>query len=184
MLGFYLSMLETEQERKRMSEVYEAYQTTCLFAAKSVLDDDWLAEDAVHNAWLNVAKKKELLFLPDDELRPLLITIVKRRAIDLGRRQARSIAESLDDTDRIPSSDEPLEVQISTAEDFERLEECVKTLSEPHRNILQMKYYSELSNTEIGQYLGVTNREVVIRLYKAKGKLRDSYFDEDVKYNA
>lgn len=112
MLGFYLSMLETEQERKRMSEVYEAYQTTCLFAAKSVLDDDWLAEDAVHNAWLNVAKKKELLFLPDDELRPLLITIVKRRAIDLGRRQARSIAESLDDTDRIPSSDEPLEVQI------------------------------------------------------------------------
>jgi len=47
-----------------------------------------------------------------------------------------------------------------------------------------MKYYSELSNTEIGQYLGVTNREVAIRLYKAKSKLRDSYFDEDVKYNA
>jgi RNA polymerase sigma-70 factor (ECF subfamily) len=176
LLGVYLSMLETEEERKRMSDIYEKYQMTCLFAAKSVLrDDDWLAEDAVHNTWLNLIKKKELLLLPDNVLRPLLITIVKRRATDLYRQKTRKMSNSLDEIEDIPSPEKSVEVQILNSEDFNRLIECIKSMEEHHRSILQMKYYLELSNTEIGKYFGITNRQVTVQLYNAKKKLRDYY---------
>ena len=178
MLGFYISMLETEHEKKRMADVYYAYQLRWLFIARKITKDDDLAEDAVHNAILNLLSKKDLLALPDEELNPLMITIVKRRAYDILEQRQRQVAESLDVMESIPSPDESVEIQIETAEDYQRLRECLKSLAEPHRIVLQMKYFSELSNKEIGEYLGITTKHVETKLYRAKLKLRKIYYEE------
>jgi len=178
MLGFYLSMLETERERKRMADVYDAYQMTCLFVAKSVIrDDDGLAEDAVHNTFLALISRKELLDLPDDRLKALVLAIVKRRAIDLLRKKTRDKTEPLDDIESMPSPAESVEVLMSKSVDFERLADKLSCMEETHRTILQLKYYAELSNTKIGEYLGITNRQVEVQLYRAKQKLKKSFFN-------
>jgi len=179
LLGLYLSMLETEQERNRMSEVYEAYRNTCLFVAKSYLeDDDWLAEDAVHNAFLTLISEKQLLTLPDNRLKAIILTIVKRRAIDLFRQKTRNITENLDDIEFMPSKEESVELQISTSEEYEKLIQLISDLKEPYRSIMHLKYFAELSNTKIGEYLGITNRQVEVHVYNAKLMLRKAFNDE------
>jgi len=177
MLSFYLSMLETEQEKKRIADIYEAYQLTFLYIAKSILQDDQLAEDAVHNTFLDLIRKKELLELPTEELKALLIVIVKRRSIDIMRQMTRNTTENIDDIESIPSPEDPVEIQISTSEDYRRLTDLIRCLNESHRSILQLKYFAELSNTEIGEYLGITNRQVETQLYKAKQRLREAFLD-------
>ena len=178
MLSYYLSVLETEQERKRMSDIYEEFQLAFLHAANGILRDTGLAEDAVHNAFINLIKNKELLALPNEELMALLLTIVKRRAVDLARQRKRNKTENLDDISAAPTPKEPVEVQVLTSEDFDKMTECVSRLDEPHRVILRIKYYFELSNTEIGQRLGLTNRQVALQVYDAKLKLRKLYSEE------
>jgi len=161
-----------------MSEIYYAHQKTCLFVAKSILQDDvWLAEDAVHNTFLAIIKKKELLELPDYRLRALILAIVKRRAIDLLRHKIRHKSENIDDMISIPSSEDSVEVTISTSEDFERLTEHLQRLNESYRSVLQLKYFSDLPNAKIGEYLGITSRQVEILLYNAKLRLRKSLND-------
>ncbi|MCL2747986.1 MAG: sigma-70 family RNA polymerase sigma factor [Oscillospiraceae bacterium] len=185
LLGFYISVLETEQERKRMSDIYVAYQRTCLYVAKSFLEDDeFLAEDVVHNTFINLIRNKELLDLPDNKLKALLLAIIKKRSIDLFRQKTRNSTENLDDYQSMPSPEESVEVQIATSEDFERLTSSLTCLNESYRSILQLKYFAELSNTKIGEYLGITNRQVETQLYKAKLMLRKAYYEDNFDDNA
>jgi len=144
-----------------------------------MLKDEQLAEDAVHNTFMELIRKKELLELPNDDLKALLIVIVKRRSIDILRKRARDNADNLDYIRSIPSPDEPVEIQITTSEDYRRLTDLISCLNESHRSILQLKYFAELSNTKIGEYLGITSRQVATQLYKAKLRLRKSFFDSD-----
>jgi RNA polymerase sigma-70 factor (ECF subfamily) len=184
LLSYYLSVLETEQERKRMSDIYEAFQLTCLYAARSVTQDKELAEDAVHNAFLNLIRQKGLLSLPDEDLRALLIAIVKRRTIDLLRKENREAVDSLDEVMNVVAMDDSAEIRIAKSEDFERLTQCIASLEERYRSILQLKYFSELSNSEIGNCLGLTNRQVETSLYRAKLKLRKIFCESEVKAGA
>jgi RNA polymerase sigma factor (sigma-70 family) len=59
--------------------------------------------------------------------------------------------------------------------------QCIAVLEEPHRSILQLKYFSELSNTEIANYLGLINRQVETQLYRAKLKLRKIFCESEMK---
>lgn len=43
----YLSILDTQDEKEKFTEVYEQYQHFCWYVANQVLGDDHLAEDAV-----------------------------------------------------------------------------------------------------------------------------------------
>ena len=183
MLLFYLSMLETEQEQKRFEDVYDGHKHTFLKAALRITRDEQDAEDAVHDAFMNLIGKKgkghEKLSLPDDELIPLLISITKCRAYDIVRKKSRRPAESLDDMHDTPSTESPIDIQITTSEDFDRLLECLQQLQENHRGVLQLKYFSELSNEEIGSVLEVTTRQVETLVYRAKHKLREVYYSRE-----
>jgi len=77
----------------------------------------------------------------------------------------------------VPTPEGSIEVQILTSVDFERMTEKLRALDKPYRGILQLKYFAELSNTKIGEYLGLTNRQVETRLYRAKQRLRKAFFD-------
>ena len=52
----YLSLLNTEEEKNKFEQIYSQYRLTMFYVAKSILKDDFLSEDAVHDAFINIAK--------------------------------------------------------------------------------------------------------------------------------
>ena len=48
----YLSILDTQDEKDKFTEVYEQYQHFCWYVAFQLLGDDHLAEDAVQETFL------------------------------------------------------------------------------------------------------------------------------------
>lgn len=56
MLFFYLSALDTQEERTKFEEIYKKYGKLMKYVAYNILRDDSLAEDAVHNAFLKLIK--------------------------------------------------------------------------------------------------------------------------------
>ena len=57
MLGLYLAMLDTPEEKSKFELLYKEYRSTMFNLAKRILKDNYLAEDAVHNAFFEVNKK-------------------------------------------------------------------------------------------------------------------------------
>ena len=59
LLSIYISMLDTEQERQKMTDLYEEHKYALLNYAMTILRNQDMAEDAVHNAFISIIKKKE-----------------------------------------------------------------------------------------------------------------------------
>ena len=56
MLYFYISMVETPEEKTKVEQLYLNYRQTMYHVAYQILKDSFEAEDAVHGAFLRVIK--------------------------------------------------------------------------------------------------------------------------------
>ena len=86
----FLSMLETPEEQSRFTALYETYRYLLWYVAKDILKDRDLAEDAVQEAYLTLARHMDRVEeVNSPRTKRFLVTIVKSRAIDILRRQRR-----------------------------------------------------------------------------------------------
>ena len=84
----YLSILDTQDEKEKFTEVYEQYQHFCWYVANQMLGDDHLAEDAVQETFLALTRHLDKIeVVESSKTRKFLMTIVKSKAIDILRKQ-------------------------------------------------------------------------------------------------
>lgn len=57
MLTFYISMLETEEQQDKFSYIYQNYVGFMYHVAKEVVKEHYLAEDVVHETFLQLMLK-------------------------------------------------------------------------------------------------------------------------------
>lgn len=56
MLAVYLAMLETEEDQRRFTRLYEAYEKKVYAVSLRILGDPTRAEDAAQQTWLQLIK--------------------------------------------------------------------------------------------------------------------------------
>ena len=56
MIGYYLSAIETDEERLEFAKFYMQHRNKLLYAAKAIVQNQALAEDALHDAFYALAK--------------------------------------------------------------------------------------------------------------------------------
>ena len=71
-----------------------------------------------------------------------------------------------------PWRDQPLENVIQEEGEKELLE-AMKILPEKLRLVLELRYFHEYSNGEIAKILDISKKNVEIRLYRAKKKMKE-----------
>ena len=130
---FYLSMLETEQEMQSFTAAYQKYRHQALYVALEQTGNQAMAEDALHNAFMEIIEKnRDYLELPDKNLRPLLMRIVKSRAIDLLRKEHLSRREEINEDDILPD-EKDISVEIASNEGYQTLMDCIGRLERIYR---------------------------------------------------
>jgi len=174
MLFIYLATLETEDEKAKMTDIYETHKYAMLRYALSITKNQEMAEDAIHNAFLAIIKNKEKFFqLSCRDLRIQIVIIVKNKCIDLIRQQNKNTHEHLDDLEYELATDAvPVEDQIVMNEDYETMRKHVALLDETSRLVLEMKYILGMTYKEIGEELGMTAKHVDTKILRAKEKVR------------
>ena len=136
--------------------------------AEKIVGDPDNAADAVQEAVINLWEKRDSLSQGKDTER-LCLTVVKRRSIDMLRRQkpiADIEAENLMLLE-IPEED-PWE------ERYQRARKLVDQLPERQRNAILMKYEEGLSNKEIEQATGMSSTHLYATLSRAYKALRNA----------
>jgi len=185
MLVAYLSLLETDDERRLFADFYEKNKGKCLQVALSITRNHAWAEDAVHNAFMRMIRHKEKYFTDPRKRTPTLIVImVKSEALNILKSETRLDHALLDDIEPIIPDDEPDAFRIASGKDtIKVLQNLISQLDETNRTMFQMKYVAGKTDGEIADEIGVTKNAVAVRIHKVRKKLfeelrKGGYLDE------
>lgn len=184
LLTIYLSMLDSEQERIKMTDLYNEHKYVLLRYALKITGNQSMAEDAMHNAFISIIEKKEkYLNLDCMDFRCSAVIIVRNKCIDILRKQKPYFNKSIEELEIFLESNEvPVDEQVIFESEYELVRKYLNSIDEISKQVLVMKYLLNMSYKEIGEELGVTPKHVDTRIVRAKAKVR-KLMEKDVNYN-
>ena len=84
MLVICLAMLETEQDQRRFTRLFDAYEKKIYAMAFRILGNQAQAEDAAQQTWLKLVENwKRVSILPWKETEGYVVTTAKNAALDI-----------------------------------------------------------------------------------------------------
>ena len=82
----YLSLIDSQENKDKFEYIYNNYRYTMLYAAREQLGDEYLAEDAVQEAFIAIAKNISYISIKDcNKLRRLVVIITRNKVVDIIR---------------------------------------------------------------------------------------------------
>ena len=185
MLAMYLALLENDEERKTYEQFYEEHKNKGLYIAIKITRNHALAEDALQNAFFEVAKNwKKFTTKSCSNQAVLFVLLVKHRAIDLVRNTERNAYVELNEE----LSDLPVESDISVqvVDDiaYQKLLGCINKLPEIYQVTFELRYVLGYNNTEIAGILCIPPKTVSARICRAKAMLQGILDKEGIGYES
>ena len=160
------------------NEIYTSYYKKSFFFAKSYVHNDLAAEDIASESLIKLWEKLKTEKI--DYIEPLLLTILKNKALDYLKHEEvkRTAFESMVDWHQ-----QELSIRISTLESCDPNEifsdevesiirETLKLLPEQTRRIFLLSRFENKSNKEIAEQMGVSIKGVEYHISKALKALR------------
>lgn len=175
MLMMYLSIVETPEERSLFEQIYYTYRKQMFFVAISILNDEILAEDALQEAFMGIAKQITLFRnMPEQNRKAYVLTAAKNAAINIGKQEQRvnQLYTSFDDAAVVSYRDQVLDEQIYR-ETCQTLFAAISKLPAFQRDILMLKYANNMNCAQIALALGKKPSTVRKELSRARKALRN-----------
>lgn len=178
MLIFFLSMLETDEDKNKFTLLYEKYRKLMFYIANQILKDDYLSEDAVEQTFVKIIEHLDNISDVDcHKTKSYIVIMIRNCAINLYRQRKNHPTVSLDDDIEL-ANDQPFEI-----DEMDVLTKAVVKLPVIYRDIYTLKYVQELSNQEIAKILDISESTVRKRLERAKEKIQQ-FLNEETNENA
>ena len=170
MLSIYLSLIESQEDKEKFEQLYYAYRKLMKYIAQGILRDEYLAEDAVHNAFIKLTKyinKFGDIFC--HKTKSFIVIVIESVSKDMYRKRKKEYAESFDDH---------VESFVTAAPDFLNLDleiiiSVINELPDIYREVMLLKYLHEYNDKEIGDLLEISSSTVRKRLERARKIIAD-----------
>lgn len=134
------------------------------------------AEEVLQDAFLYIWQNAERFNPSRGTLQAFVICAVRSRALNRLRMLRRNVANSLDALSL--SDDFDLEDAFFRRESADMVQAAVAQQTEPDKTILLRRYWLLESVKEIARHMGLTEKQVESRLYRAKIRLRELLQEE------
>lgn len=158
----YLQMIETPEDRTKFELLYLEYKGLMYHVAFGILNNEFDAEDAVHQAFVKVAENIQKVDEPVCvKTKSYLVTIVENISINVWSYKSRHKEVSFDD------NTVGLQVEYRGPDG---LALCMSKLPPRYREVLTLKYHHGFTNKEIARMLSISYDNV----RKLEQRARDS----------
>jgi RNA polymerase sigma-70 factor (ECF subfamily) len=170
-----LFVVYEENKNHILEKLYEKYKYLMYGISYDILKDCALAEDAVHTAFMKLIRTP---FQIDDvaskKTKAFIIIITRNTAIDIyNKRKREQVALVEDEMLAIPDGgDLPAEIVINKI-NMDSLVEFLGKMDQKYSDIVVLKYFYNLIDSEISKMLGITEQLVRVRLHRARKILVD-----------
>lgn len=179
MISAALAILESEEQRNELSELYEQNIKKLYSIAYSKLHNKEDAEDAIQEAFLAVANNPDVLFSISDEKRVSYINVIVRNISYKIWNKRHKINENeveLNDDIEVPISTEEIALSHYSCK---QVLDFIDTLSESSKSALYLKMHFGLKNSDIAKLLGISEEAAKKRILRASNLIKN--FMEDLK---
>lgn len=177
MIELYLFLCETQREQQDIKYIYDNYYNIMYRAAYSIVKDQEVASDLVHDTMLRLIKNSSTIRTDGTfPLKTYVVTAMRNAAIDYlrcyekkGTVNTDELTVQLEMRDTAPSA---LDIVIAQ-EQYEILVRYIRELPIVYRDACYMKYVCSLETAEIATVLGITEKNVMMRLLRGRRILKD-----------
>ena len=155
------------------AELYTRYCGQAYQLSRWVCRDDGRAEDAVQEGFVAVWRNRASYLAQRGTVAAWILTIVRHRAIDVGRRDDRHTSRraTVDWVDERPAPDDTAAAVADRAE-AEQIQALLARLPDAQREVIALAFYAQLTHTEIAARLGVPSGTVKGRMRLGLHRLR------------
>lgn len=168
MLLFYLSLLDTEEEKTKFSLIYEKYKGVMKYVAWRILGDEGIAEDAVQEAFIKIIDNfKEIDEIDSNKTEHFCVIIVRNVSLDFIKKEKKIKLLDIDEIYDARVSSNNIEISLSVREIYER----IKLLPEIYRDIIELEIYYGADAKEIARLLGISYGTARKRIQRARDAL-------------
>lgn len=170
MLSFYLSLIDTQEGKIKFEEMYNKYKNLMLYIAFDILKDNYLAEDAVHMAFMKIVSNfKEYNFEDDNKTKSFVAILAKNTAISMYRKRKKTIEINIENLSREKYDFDSISEEMKV--DF--IKEEIKNMNDVYKDVLMLKYFNDFDNKEISKILEISESTVRKRLERARKILEE-----------
>ena len=164
-----IKQIALRNRREALDLTVRKYRDRIFHHAAYIVKDYQQAMDVTQEVFIKAMREKRF-FNEDFKMKAWLFRVTSNLCFNIVRDRKRrgTILESLP----IPKSSEPEQFDVVfTSEKQQTILASMDKLTQSHREILMLRYYSDLSYAEIADSLGVKLGTVMSRLSRAKGQL-------------
>lgn len=180
MLLFYLSLIETEEGKAKITKIYETYLDWMLKMAFHYLKNEIDAEDAVNDVFLSIISTDCSVPLDNErETKAYLFICIKNRALYLLKSKNKHKTINYDELFNL-SVKYNLEEKIVKKDIKETLLSFINTMSPIYRDVLIMRILFDKTLKEIATELNLSFKTVETRFSRGRTILKERFGDIDI----
>lgn len=150
-------------DESAVKAVYERFRGPVFAISMSVLHDHGLAADASQQTFIK-AWQAASTYDPERELGPWIYAIARRTAIDIYRKQTRSLV-----SDDVDSSDFP--PGLETIWEIFEVRAALDRLTDEERQVIKLSHFDGLTHAEIAEHMDIPVGTVKSRSHRAHQRL-------------
>lgn len=167
MIALYLALIDDEKDKIKFREVYEAYRKQMWYAANDILHDRFLAEDAVHDAFLGIARNfSKIRSFEPKTIRAYVITSARNAALMIARKNKTDSTVDIESLYGI--RDTKADEDINRIETLDFAVSVINRLPELYREVMYLRFVLELSDKEIALQLGRSQNTVCQQISRGR----------------
>ncbi|WP_085536342.1 RNA polymerase sigma-70 factor [Massilibacteroides vaginae] len=165
--------IDNKNSPELYSHLYEKYAPGLLFYARKFVSHQ-IAEDIVHDVFLSMWKKGNILFVEKSVVSYMFQSVQNRCINYLKKQNVRDEYKdkAIHDLKMEELTISSVEIKIIEREQIESIFKAIELLPKKNKEIFQLSYLKGKKNSEISDLLNISIRTVENHLYKALQELR------------
>ena len=170
MLSFYLSLVETEEERDLVTRLYNMYERKMYVIAYGILKNKQDAEDAVSESFIKLINNLDKVSdINSSKCKGFITIVVKNTAINIYNKHKKDIHPDIDEAYDLSGGD--VEEDFLKGFDYESIHNAVNMLKDEYKQALTLKYFYDMKIDDIAKIIGITYDGTLKRIRRAEQSL-------------
>jgi RNA polymerase sigma-70 factor (ECF subfamily) len=173
MISAALAILETDEQRNELSEIYKSNVNKFYSIAFSKLHNKQDTEDAIQEAFLAIANNPEPFFdIPENKRISYINVIIRNAAYKIWNNKHKVYENEIALDDEVVDERISVEETILSNYSCEQLLNFIDTLPETTKAALYLKMHLGLKNDDIAKDLGISYEAAKKRVARAMEQIR------------
>lgn len=152
MLSMFLALIDGAEQQNKFERIYYEHRKQMFYVAKSILQNNEQAEDAVQEAFLNIAKRIEYIHDDPQMIKAYVLTVAKNAAMYIQRQENRHRHSTIP-YEAIEENTSSRETDISLTETTDELKSIIGRLPRAYQDALLMRLVFEMDYEQIASAL-------------------------------